>query len=701
MEKFKLFFKNHYKKLIIGVALAAGIGFIGSQFLSKGQSKYPEITKSETTLLAKKDFVNSISESGKAKSETTRNVYAEKALPVKEIKVEVGDTVRTGDVIAILEDSTIQQQLEQKQAQIAATNRNAGPQIKSARDRLNEAIRNRDQGTNSQVVSAQNAVVSAYDAWQSAEKTFENLNNSVATGYNEVINSQMANEKNLENTQITTDLTYQQSQNNLNRLQEDITKFGDLATRASNELDRLKADDSHIDRRIADVTKQLETAKGSVSNTEKIAHLEQQLRITESKLTSLEAEYVASLNKTDVTSIVENGIEKPKYEEEINQLNIKIANFRDEIAREKNTTTVSTTSPNASIDQFTRDLERLQSDSKLIKEKIAEVSGNKSKYEAELESARKSINSQVDQVNQNKLQFEITKDNRDMAALQKDTARKNLEDQLRMARKNADDAKNQYNAALKNLEISKIMSNDEINSLKNSLTIASAGGDNTLNYVDIKYLTEDLNKTVIKSPIDGTITNVNMIKGQAPTDYVAKIETIDRIIVESQVKEFDINRVRIGMKVEITGDALPMDTVALGEVESINPTAIPIAAGATSSEVAYKVIISLNEISPDIKPDMNVKVKYILEKQDDVFTAPSNAIYEKNGKFFMLIIEDKDVATVKEIEVTVVTKNDYESVIKSTELNEKIRVISSPDAYTTGMELRLVDTSTNPEKQGE
>ncbi|MFB0971910.1 MAG: biotin/lipoyl-binding protein, partial [Neofamilia sp.] len=201
MEKFKLFFKNHYKKLIIGVALAAGIGFIGSQFLSKGQSKYPEITKSETTLLAKKDFVNSISESGKAKSETTRNVYAEKALPVKEIKVEVGDTVRTGDVIAILEDSTIQQQLEQKQAQIAATNRNAGSQIKSARDRLNEAIRNRDQGTNSQVVSAQNAVVSAYDAWQSAEKTFENLNNSVATGYNEVINSQMANEKNLENTQ--------------------------------------------------------------------------------------------------------------------------------------------------------------------------------------------------------------------------------------------------------------------------------------------------------------------------------------------------------------------------------------------------------------------------------------------------------------------------------------------------------------------
>lgn len=694
MEKFKLFFKNHYKKLILGLALVLGIGFIGSRFLSSGKSNYQEISKSETTLLNKKEFINSVSESGKAKSETTRNVYAEKTLPVKEIKVEVGDNVKAGDVIAILEDSTIKQQLDQKQAQIAANQRSSGPQIKSARDRLNEAIRNRDQGTNSQVVSAQNAVVSAFDSWQTAERTFENLNNSMATGYNDVLLSQNINEKNLENTQITTDLTYQQSQNNLNRLQEEITRSAELASRASRELDDLKARDSHLERRINEITKQLEIAKGSVSNTDEIANLEIQLRSAQSRLSALELEHNENEKSKDFEVIQRN----IAIASEINELNRDIARFRDEIDQKKNTVTITTTSPNASIDQLTRDLEIAQNDSKLIKERIGEVSGEKQKYEGELEAAQKTINSSIDQVNQNKLQLDITKDNREAAALQKDASRKNLEDQLKMARKNADDAKRQYEAALKNLEISKIMTNDEINALRNSLNSAAASADNSLNYVDIKYLEEDLKKTVIKAPIDGTITNLNMIKGQAPTDYVAKIETINRIIVESQVKEFDINRVHVGMKVEITGDALPLGTVIPGEIESIEPTAIAPTPGSTTSEVAYKVIISLDKVSEEIKPDMNVKVKYIIEKQEDVFTVPSNSVYEKNGKSFILAIDDKEITTVREIEVTVETQNDYESVVKSPELNEKIRVISSPDAYTTGMELRLTDVAPGDNK---
>ncbi len=677
MEKIKSFFKNHYKKLIIGVALAAGIGIFGSQFLARGQGKYPEISKTETTLLTKKDFVSQVTESGKAKSENTRNVYAEKSLPVKEIKVEVGDTVREGDIIAILEDATIQQQLEQKQTQIAANNRSAGPQIKSARDRLNEAIRNRDQGTNSQIVSAQNAVVSAYDAWQSAEKTFENLNNSMATGYNDVLNSQHANEKNLENTQITTDLTYQQSQNNLERLQSDITRFADLAGRASRELDDLKARDAHIDRRISDINKELETAKATVGNNSEVVELERKIASMEAQLKEMESST------------------QPAASDKINQMYLDIATERDRLYLLKNSATVTTTSPNASIDRWTRELEIAQNDSKLIKEKIAEVQGEKTKYEGELETAQKSINSQIDQVNQNKLQSEITQDNRDLAAVQKDSARKNLEDQLRMARKNADDAKHQYDAALKNLEVSKIMTNDEINSLRNSLNSANASGDNTMNYVDIKYLNEDLEKTVIKAPIDGMITSVNMIKGQAPTDFVAKIETVDRIIVESQVKEFDINRVKVGMKVEITGDALPINTIVTGEVESINPTAIQQASTTTSSEVLYKVIISLDKSAEEIKPDMNLKVKYIIEKQENVFAVPSNSIYEKNGKSFMLVLDDKEITTVREIEVSVDSNNDYETVIKGETLNEKLRVLNSPDLYTPGAEIRLTETAPN------
>lgn len=668
MEKVKNIFKDNYKKIILGIVLVSALGFAGNKFLSKGKSAYPEISKAETSLLTKKNFVSQVTESGKAKSETTRNVYAEKMLAVKEIHVEVGDTVKAGDTIAVLDDSTIRQQLELKESQIAAVKKSSGPQIKSARDRLEEAIRNRDQGTGSQLVSAQNAVMSAFDAWQSAEKTFENLNNSMATGYNEILNSQLANEKSLENAQITTDLNYQQAQNNLERLQSDITKFANLATGASRELDDLKYKDSILERRISDITKELETANATVGNNEDIVK-------KELEIVTLEAQ----LRDENISP------------EKLNELNLKIANLKDELYLLRKAVTITTTTPNASIDQLTRDLESVQKESKEIKERIAEVQGDKAKFEGELEAAQKSIGSQIDLVNQNKLQLEISQDNRESAAIQKDSARKNLEDQLRMARKNADDAKNQYEAALKNLEVAKIMTEDEIKALQNSLNIANAGADNTMNYVEIKYLKEDLEKTVIKAPIDGTITAVNMIKGQTPTDYVAKIETVNHLIVETQVKEFDVNRVRVGMKVEVTSDALPLDTVIDGEVESINPTAIQTLSGTATGEVAYKVIVTLKERSEEIKPDMNVKVRYIIEKLENVYAVPSNSIYEKNGKFFMLIIDDKEISTVREMEVTVKTNNEYESVITSPELNDKIRVINSPDLYSPGTELRLTD----------
>ncbi|NLW42622.1 MAG: hypothetical protein GXY89_05745, partial [Tissierellia bacterium] len=115
----------------------------------------------------------------------------------------------------------------------------------------------------------------------------------------------------------------------------------------------------------------------------------------------------------------------------------------------------------------------------------------------------------------------------------------------------------------------------------------------------------------------------------------------------------------------------------------------------TSSEVLYKVIISLDKSAEEIKPDMNLKVKYIIEKQENVFAVPSNSIYEKNGKSFMLVLDDKEITTVREIEVSVDSNNDYETVIKGETLNEKLRVLNSPDLYTPGTEIRLTETAPN------
>lgn len=285
------------------------------------------------------------------------------------------------------------------------------------------------------------------------------------------------------------------------------------------------------------------------------------------------------------------------------------------------------------------------------------------------------------------------------AKIQKNLSSKNREDTIATYKKNAEDLKAAYDMSLKNLEVTKIAINDEINSLKNALKSAKVSGDNTINVVDIKYIKEDLDKRVITADKEGTITQLNMVIGQVPTSLLAKIETTDRLIIETKIKEFDVNKVKVGLEVEITSDAIGESKVFKGRIDSIEPTPIGQASTSTTSqstaskEVAYGVKVIIEGNSDEIKPGMNVRVKYILEKKDDVFVAPSNAVYKKNEKSFILILGDGEVSEIKELSVDVDAQNDFETVISSNELKGGIRVINSPDAYTPGMTVQLSETA--------
>ena len=75
---------------------------------------------------------------------------------------------------------------------------------------------------------------------------------------------------------------------------------------------------------------------------------------------------------------------------------------------------------------------------------------------------------------------------------------------------------------------------------------------------------------MIKAPADGTVTELNAKEGQTPAASVAKIETIETLRIESQVKEYDKNSVSVGTEVEITSDAV-MGKSYKGKVISIEP----------------------------------------------------------------------------------------------------------------------------------
>ncbi|EGY80736.1 HlyD family efflux transporter periplasmic adaptor subunit [Peptoniphilus indolicus] len=634
--KIKNFILGHKK-----IAIALGIILvllIGRSILGRaGKSKYVQLPKIETTEIRKKDFSNMIKESGKVKSEDSVDIFAEKNLPVESVEVKVGDEVIAGQIIAKLDDSSLKQQIKAKEALIASNNRTSGIQVKSAKDKLNEALKGKNDGTNSQVVSANANVLQTYDQWQLAEKTYDDYLRSLNMGYNEALVAKKGNDTTLQNNLNSQNLTYEQTKQ---KLTESVS-LAENARRGYSELtvqlDRLKSEDEAITR-------------------------------------------------------------------DINELNIKLGNVKargeggssgDEINGKKNTQMFEETLKiQEEINRETRKINEKTIESQQIKAKIAEVEAERSKFKSQIDSneeTRLSLEKELAQQEQN---LANTKNTLNTQIGQDQLSKRSREDVLNTYRKNAADAKNVYENAKKNLTVALAAQEAEIRSLESGLEQAKASGDNGVNSVDLKNLYEELEKTVIKAPISGTITKVDMVKGQAPTASLAQIQTVKRTIIESQIKEYDYPKIKVGMEVEVTADALGKNEVFKGRVESISPT--PKAAesnqGQTQSqEVAYKSKISIDDPQLKLKPGMSVRTKYILESKKDVIIVPTSAIYKKNDKSFMLVVDDKDVTEIREIEVKVVTGNDVESVITSKDLKGKMRVINSADKYQSGTTVQLTE----------
>lgn len=641
--KIKNFILGH-KKIAIALGIVLAL-LIGRSILGRGgKSKYVQLPKIETTEIRKKDFSNMIKESGKVKSEDSVDIFAEKNLPVESVEVKVGDEVIAGQIIAKLDDSSLKQQIKAKEALIASNNRTSGIQVKSAKDKLNEALKGKNDGTNSQVVSANANVLQTYDQWQLAEKTYDDYLRSLNMGYNEALVAKKGNDTSLQNNLNSQNLTYEQTKQ---KLTESVS-LAENARRSYNELtaklDRLKAEDESVTRKINELNIDLGDIKTRA----------------ESGLSSVE--------KGQQGNNVNAGKKGPSPED--------ISRIQDE------------------VNSKTREINERNIDSQQIKAKIAEVEAERSKFKSQIDSneeTRLSLEKELAQQEQNLVN---TKNTLNTQIGQDQLSKRSREDVLNTYRKNAADAKNVYENAKKNLTVALAAQEAEIRSLESGLEQAKASGDNGVNSVDLKNLYEELEKTVIKAPISGTITKVDMVKGQAPTASLAQIQTVKRTIIESQIKEYDYPKIKVGMEVEVTADALGKKEVFKGRVESISPT--PKAAesnqGQTQSqEVAYTSKISIDDPQLKLKPGMSVRTKYILESKKDVIIVPTSAIYKKNDKSFMLVVDDKDVTEIREIEVKVVTGNDVESVITSKDLKGKMRVINSADKYQSGTTVQLTE----------
>jgi len=157
-------------------------------------------------------------------------------------------------------------------------------------------------------------------------------------------------------------------------------------------------------------------------------------------------------------------------------------------------------------------------------------------------------------------------------------------------------------------------------------SVASAKASAALAQAAYEAAADKLEKTEIRSPIDGTVLSREVEAGQAinagmqtPVLFVIA-EDLKRMRLSSQVDEADIGVVKTGLCATFTVDAYP-DRIFESEVVSVRN--VPVS---DQNVVSYEVILTVDNSDLLLKPGMTATVDIITAKQEDVLIVPNKAL---------------------------------------------------------------------------
>lgn len=676
--------KNRRNKILAGGGLALVLALaLVPKLAGLGGGKAETISENQIVTLRKGSLTNSVSEKGKVVPSNSVEVFSEKALPVTQINVKVGDKVKKGDIIAKLDSSSIEQQLRSRKAQKAATDKNLSAQISAAKKRLSEAISGQKSGKSPALVADETSLTQAMDQYLAAEKSYNDFKRSIDERYNQGLVAEKGSRESLAYQEEATDLRYKQLVDDLNKNRDKISENKSLASGASRSKDYLQADLDNAKRRLTEIG--IEISEKQAEMTEK-----------QGQLVGGEKQNVQSLPKNNNSNSEKKSINAGTLESKIVESttvgeNPDTKKIQREIDDLKN-----------KIKSLTREQAETEILIGKISEDLATAKADEQKYQAEAEALEKEVEGQAKQVESTSLEVKKAKEDLSADADKALKARKSRDDELKTLAQNLETAKNNYESAKKNLESTKIQVANEISGLRDNLKTSQAGANN-LDNVEIENLSEELEKVMIKAPADGTVTEVPAKEGQVPTGYLAKIETIDKLRIESQIKEYDKNSIKVGTEVEITSDSI-MGEVYKGKVISIDPAPMPVSEDNKSGEVLYKTVIEIDEGQEEkFAPGMTLRVKYIISQEENTFKVPSDAIFERDNKSYVLALKDlgKDKYQIEKVEVTRGLENDAETAIKSKDLKEGDKILATSGGYGEGSQVKLMRDPNSKESDGD
>lgn len=142
---------------------------------------------------------------------------------------------------------------------------------------------------------------------------------------------------------------------------------------------------------------------------------------------------------------------------------------------------------------------------------------------------------------------------------------------------------------------------------------------------------DDLNKTTIRSPINGMVIQRNKEVGeiavgsQFKEDVILRVANLSRMEVQSEIDENDVVDVAQGDTSLINIDAFP-DTTYHGIVTEISHTAIVTGLGTQEEITNFQVKIRILDTIPKLRPGMSATVDIKTETLKNVLIVPLQAV---------------------------------------------------------------------------
>jgi HlyD family secretion protein len=214
--------------------------------------------------------------------------------------------------------------------------------------------------------------------------------------------------------------------------------------------------------------------------------------------------------------------------------------------------------------------------------------------------------------------------------------------QLDIAKANLSKAESEFKRA-EELYAKKLISDAEYEATRTAYTVAKAQYASASSAVEqarasLKQAQEDLAKTVIYSPIDGIVTQLNAEVGervvgtsQMAGTVIMVVADLSKMEARVDISEVDVVHVSIGDTAILSVDALP-EKKFKGVVYEISNAAKTKGLGTQEEVVNFEVKIKILDKETVLRPGMSVTADIETEKRYNVIAVPIQAVTVRSVK---------------------------------------------------------------------